>query len=76
MTRCPLCNKKSAMANKRKLLRGHYNPVNRYRKYPNLQWAIINPTLLPAKLRINFSGNTTKRLRICASCIKTLGKNA
>ena len=28
-------------ANKRKLLRGHYNPVNRYRKYPNLQWSAL-----------------------------------
>lgn len=63
------------MANKRKLLRGHYNPVNRYRKYPNLQWVKVDPALLPAKLRAYFSGNSPKRIKICTSCIKTLGKN-
>ena len=47
------------MANKRKLLRGHYNPVNRYRKYPNLQWA-----------KMPEGG----RLMICTDCIKTLNK--
>ncbi|MEK7616141.1 MAG: hypothetical protein AAB420_02965 [Patescibacteria group bacterium] len=46
------------MATKRKLLRGHYNPVNRYRKYPNLQWALV----------------AGKRTMICTSCIKTLAK--
>ena len=57
-TKCPLCGKKSMVANKRKLLRGHYNPVNRYRKYPNLQWAKING----------------KRVKICTSCIKARSK--
>lgn len=46
-------------ANKRKLLRGHYNPVNRYRKYPNLQWAMV----------------AGQRLMICTGCIKTLSKS-
>ena len=46
-------------ANKRKLLRGHYNPVNRYRKYPNLQWSALP------------EGG---RIMICTSCIKTLSK--
>ena len=45
-------------ANKRKLLRGNYNVVNRYRKYPNLQWAKIDG----------------KRIQVCTSCIKTLAK--
>ena len=57
-TRCPTCGKKSMMANKRKLLRGNYNPVNRYRKYPNLQWSRIEG----------------KRIKICTSCIKSLVK--
>ena len=50
---------------KRKLLRGHYNPVNRYRKYPNLQWAKIDSPDGQAG---------AKRVMICTSCIKTLSK--
>jgi len=65
LTRCPLCGKKSMMANKRKKLRGRYNPVNRYRKYPNLQWAKIPDKTTPTGWR---------RVRICTSCIKTLSK--
>ena len=59
MTSCPLCQKKSHMVNKRKLLRGHYNIVNRKRKYPNLQW-------------LNVDG---KRLKACTDCIKTQYKS-
>ena len=59
MTKCPICGKKPVMANKRKLLRGHYNIVNRYKKYPNLQWARVNG----------------ERVKICTSCIKTLAKS-
>ncbi|OGN32844.1 MAG: hypothetical protein A3I92_00825 [Candidatus Yanofskybacteria bacterium RIFCSPLOWO2_02_FULL_43_10b] len=57
-SRCPNCGKKSMMANKRKLLRGNYNPVNRYRKNVNLQWTHLNG----------------KRIQICTSCIKSLTK--
>ena len=60
-TRCPQCGKKPMTAIKRKLLRGHYNPVNKYRKYPNLQWARMADG---------------SRLMICTSCIKTLAKPA
>ena len=58
-TKCPKCGKGSMVANKRKLLRGNYNVVNRYRKYPNLQWAMVDG----------------KRTKICTSCIKTLAKS-
>lgn len=37
MKHCLLCGKGSIMAGTRKLLRGHYNPTNWSRKYPNLQ---------------------------------------
>ncbi|OGN20178.1 MAG: hypothetical protein A3F25_02010 [Candidatus Yanofskybacteria bacterium RIFCSPHIGHO2_12_FULL_45_19b] len=57
-TRCPKCGKKPMMANKRTLLRGNYNPTNRYKKLPNLQWAMVDG----------------KRLRLCTSCIKALTK--
>lgn len=53
------------MANKRKLLRGNYNPVDRYKKHPNLQWAKIDG--LP-------TGQTGKRIKICTSCLKARSK--
>ena len=46
------------MQGARKLLRGHYNPVNWSRKYPNLQWAKVEG----------------ERKRICTQCIKKLAK--
>jgi hypothetical protein len=55
MRQCELCGKNSQMGGARKLLRGHYNPVNKSRKYANLQWATI--------------GGSRKRL--CTNCIKT-----
>lgn len=44
------------MGGERKLLRGHYNPVNWSRKYPNLQYAKVDG----------------KRALICTKCLKTL----
>jgi len=58
MTRCPQCGKKPIMLTTRKLLRGHYNPTSKSKRYPNLQWAKV-------------SG---KRKMICTDCIKTLNK--
>jgi ribosomal protein L28 len=46
------------MVNHRVLLRGHYNPTGKKRKYPNLQWARVEG----------------KRMRICTDCIKTIHK--
>jgi len=46
------------MVGARRLLRGHYNPVNWTRKYPNLQWAKIDG----------------KREHVCVQCLKTLNK--
>ena len=57
-SRCPICGKKPVTVNKRKLLRGNYNIVNRYRKYPNLQWAQVDG----------------KRVKICTDCKKTQNK--
>lgn len=60
MTRCPLCGKKPTMATTRVLLRGHYNPTVKSKRYVNLQWARVNG----------------KRIKICTDCIKTLAKQA
>ncbi|MBI2582691.1 50S ribosomal protein L28 [Candidatus Azambacteria bacterium] len=54
---CAICGKTSYMATTRKLLRGHYNPTGKVRKYPNLQWY-----RLPTKGRI----------KVCAKCLKAL----
>jgi len=48
------------MVTRRVLLRGHYNPTSRKRKYPNLQWSQVQG----------------KRIRICTDCIKTQHKTA
>lgn len=58
MRQCEKCGKSSQMGGTRKLLRGHYNPVNRSRKYSNLQWTVVGGS----------------RQRLCTSCIKTLAK--
>lgn len=60
MRTCEHCGKGSIIRGKRKLLRGHYNPVSTARKYPNLQWATVHG----------------KRAMICTSCIRKLVKPA
>jgi hypothetical protein len=58
MYKCVNCGKGSQMGGKRRLLRGHYNPVSYSRKYPNLQWSKLNG----------------KRALICTQCMKTTVK--
>ena len=58
MRQCEICGKGSQIQGKRKLLRGHYNPVNYSRKYPNLQWAKVGGV----------------RKRVCTACMKKLGQ--
>lgn len=48
------------MGGARKLLRGHYNPVNWSRKYPNLQYGKLDG----------------KRALLCTGCLRTLVKPA
>ena len=57
--RCQICGKKSTVIQKRKLLRGNYNPTVKKRKYPNLQW---------------LTQDSGKRVKACAKCIKAKGK--
>jgi len=56
---CSICKKKSAMGVTLVKLRGKYNPTQKVRKYPNLQWV-----KLP-------SG---KRVLACTKCMKRLAK--
>ncbi|MBI2065195.1 MAG: hypothetical protein HYT62_04040 [Candidatus Yanofskybacteria bacterium] len=53
------------MATTRKLLRGHYNPTSKSKRYPNLQWAKVPDKTASAGWR---------RIKICTDCIKTLHK--
>jgi ribosomal protein L28 len=55
---CEICGKSSMLLTPRHKLRGKYNPVDKKRKYPNLQWAVFSD----------------KRVKACAKCIKTLSK--
>ncbi|MBI2604139.1 MAG: 50S ribosomal protein L28 [Candidatus Harrisonbacteria bacterium] len=59
MRHCEICGKGSRMGGTRILLRGHYNPTNKTRKYPNLQ-----------KTR-NAEG---LRVLACTSCMRTMAK--
>lgn len=56
---CAICGKTSTLITPRNKLRGKYNPTAKKRKYPNLQWVILN------------SG---KRAKACTKCIKAMAK--
>ena len=58
MRQCSKCHKGSVIRGKRRLLRGHYNPVSQERKYPNLQYVKIDGV----------------RKLICTACMRTLNK--
>ncbi|HTY40157.1 MAG TPA: hypothetical protein VMC43_03670 [Candidatus Paceibacterota bacterium] len=58
MRQCEICGKGSVIRGHRKLLRGHHNPVNYSRKYPNLQFTKVNG----------------RRVLACANCIRTQTK--
>ena len=58
MRKCAKCEKTSQMGGHRILLRGHYNPTNWTRKYPNLQYATVDG----------------KRMLICTGGMRTLNK--
>ncbi len=54
---CTICEKRSGMAWQLVKLRGKFNPTQKVRKYPNLQW-----TRLP----------DGKRVLACTKCIKAI----
>ena len=61
MRHCEVCKKTSKMVGTRVLLRGHYNPTNWTRKYPNLQ-----KTVTPKG----------EKVYACTTCIRTFSKPA
>jgi len=70
---CTICGKKSGMSVTLVKLRGKYNPTNKVRKYPNLQWV-----KLPSRSGVSASQKTLatrgKRVLACAKCIKRMSK--
>jgi len=70
MKQCQICGKKSIMARRLKKLRGKYNPTQKIRKYPNLQWLRVPSDVKHKKFK-KFAG---KRILACTKCIKTLSK--
>lgn len=54
---CSICHKKSSMGRRLVKLRGKYNPTQRVRRRPNLQWTRLA------------SG---QRVLACAKCIKAM----
>ncbi len=56
---CTICGKKSGMATTLVKLRGKFNPTQKVRKYPNLQWTRL------------FSG---ERVLACTKCMKAMAK--
>ncbi|MDO8486294.1 MAG: L28 family ribosomal protein [Candidatus Staskawiczbacteria bacterium] len=60
---CSICGKKSGMSWSLIKLRGKYNPTQKIRKYPNLQW-----------VRLVLGKDAGKRVLACAKCIKAMAK--
>ncbi len=59
MRHCEVCGKGSKMVGHRTKLRGHYNPTNLSRKYPNLQ---------------KYTTAKGEKFLACVQCIKTFSK--
>ncbi len=57
---CAICGKGSMLSTPLNKLRGKYNPAEKKRKYPNLQWMTLA------------SG---KRIKACVQCIKSSNKS-
>lgn len=56
---CSICGKTYQIAIKYKKVKSAYNPVNKHRQYPNLQW---------------FRMPDGKRVKACTKCRKRLAK--
>lgn len=54
--KCYFCEKISIMGRSRKKLRGKYNPTEKTRKHPNLQWT---------------KSASGKRVKACTKCVRT-----
>ena len=56
---------------RRKKLRGKYNPTGKKKQQPNLQWVVVPLDVKSPKKAIPFRG---KRVLACAKCIKAMTK--
>jgi len=70
MPKCPICQKKGILSGRFKKLKARYNPTEKIKKKPNLQWVTV-PLNISHKKWQSFKG---KRIKVCAKCKKTLKK--
>jgi len=70
MKQCQICAKKRNLARRLNKLRGKYNPTDKRKQKPNLQWVRI-PIGIKKPLFKDFAG---KRILACTKCIKAIGK--
>ena len=70
MKQCQICAKKRNLARRLNKLRGKYNPTDKRKQKPNLQWVTV-PVGIKNKLFKDFIG---KRVLLCTKCIKAMGK--
>ena len=68
--KCTICGKGSKMFGRRKKLRGNYNPTEKIRKKPNLQWLHV-PEDVDIKQYKPYAG---ERVKACTKCIKRLSR--
>jgi ribosomal protein L28 len=67
---CQICGKKGILVQRRKKLRGKYNPTVKQKQQPNLQWARV-PLDIKREAYKKFAG---KRALMCAKCRRTIAK--
>ncbi len=67
---CKICGKGSRVFGATRKLRGKFNPVEKRRKYPNLQWLHV-PKEVKHKNYRPFAG---QKVLACAKCIKRIKK--
>lgn len=69
---CKICGKGSLVAGRYKKLISRYNPTEKRRRYPNLQWLRVPKDVKHKKYK-PFAG---QKILVCTKCIKTLGKRS
>ncbi len=69
---CTICGKKSMLVNRRKKLRGKYNPTTKRRQKPNLQKALVPDEIRREQYR-EYAGQS---VLMCSKCRKTMFKEA
>ncbi len=67
---CKICGKKGMLVNRRKKLRGKYNPTGKRRQKPNLQKVKIPENVK----RKEYQEKKGEKVLMCSKCRKTMFK--